>query len=85
MAKIRTNIMEILLKKIMIGNYMYTDDGEKIRIDDINYQPLIREIYIKSGDRGFKLSMDANYDFELPFEITNKIEPDQGKLKNKNK
>jgi hypothetical protein len=77
--------MEILLKKIMIGNEMYNDSGEKIRIDDINYQPLIREIYIRSGDKGYKLSLDANYDFELPFEITDRIDPDQGKLKNKKK
>lgn len=85
MAKIRTNFIEILLKEMLIGQEIYLDNGTKITIDDINYQPIIRELYIKSGNDGYKLSMDMNYDFELNIDDKNKIIPNKGRIKGGNK
>jgi hypothetical protein len=83
--KVRTNFIEIMLKEIMIGKEMYNDTGEKIRIDDINYQPLIQEVYIKSGENGYKMSLNSNYDFELIIQNVKRIAPNRGKLKDRNK
>ena len=85
MAKIRTNFMELILREILIGEQIYLDNGTKITIDDINYQPLIRELYVKSGNDGYKLSMDMNYDFELNITDRNKIIPNKGRIKGGNK
>jgi hypothetical protein len=85
MTKIRTNFIEILLKQMLVGQEMYLDNGTKIMIDDINYQPIIRELYIKSGNDGYKLSMDMNYDFELDMDSKNKIIPNKGRIKGGNK
>lgn len=83
--KVRTNFIEIMLKEIMIGKEMYNDEGVKIRIDDINYQPLIQEVYVKSGDNGYKMSLNSNYDFELVVQNIRRIAPNRGKLKERNK
>jgi len=85
MAKIRTNFIELLLRQTLIGQEMYLEDGTKITIDEIDYQPIIKEIYIKSGSNGYKLSMDMNYDFELTMDDRNKIIPNKGRIKGKNK
>jgi len=85
MAKIRTNFIELLLRQTLIGQEMYLEDGTKITIDEIDYQPIIKEIYIKSGSNGYKLSMDMNYDFELTMDDRNKIIPNNGRIKGKNK
>lgn len=85
MAKIRTNFMEMLLREILVGQEIYLDNGSKIIIEDINYQPIIRELYIKSGNDGYKLSMDMNYDFELNMDDKNKIIPNKGRIKGGNK
>jgi len=85
MAKVRTNFIELLLKQALIGQEIYVDDNKKIVIDDINYQPIIKEVYIKSGGDGYKLSIDMNYDFELNFENYAKIIPNKGRIKGKNK
>lgn len=84
MAKIRTNFIELMLKQMLIGQQMYLDDGSLITIDDINYQPLIQEVYIKSGGDGYKLSLNSNYDFELTMDDNNKIKP-KGRINGKNK
>ena len=85
MAKIRTNFMEIVLKEVLIGKHMYDENGVKILIEDINYQPLIEEVYIKSGDSGYKLSLNANYDFDLNLNDSNRIVPNKGKMAGKTK
>ena len=86
MATIRTNFIEILLKEILIGKYIYDDNGNKLIIDDINYQPLLQELYIKSGENGYKLSLNSNYDFDLTItDVDGRINPNKGKIKGKNK
>lgn len=80
MAKLRTNFLEIVMKELLVGKYIYTDNGAKIRIDDINYQPILQEVYIKSGDDGYKLSVNSNYDFELDILNTPRIVPNKGKI-----
>ena len=45
-----TNFIEILLREMMIGKTIYLEDGTAIIIDDLNYQPLIEQVFIKSGD-----------------------------------
>jgi hypothetical protein len=79
--KIKTNFIEILLKKSLIGTTMYLDNGTQIIIDDINYQPILQEVYIQSGNDGYKLSLMSNYDFDLEFDIKNKIQPNKGRIK----
>jgi hypothetical protein len=85
MAKIRTNFIELLLRQTLIGQQIYLENGTLITIDEIDYQPIIKEIYIKSGSDGYKLSMDTNYDFELTLDDRNKIIPNKGRIKGKNK
>jgi len=85
MAKIRTNFIELLLKQTLIGQQLYTDSGVLITIDDINYQPLLQEVYIKSGNDGYKLSLNTNYDFELTLDDNNRIIPNKGRIKGGNK
>jgi hypothetical protein len=85
MTKIRTNFIELLLRQTLIGQQIYLEDGTLITIDEIDYQPLIKEIYIKSGSDGYKLSMDMNYDFELLLDDRNKIIPNKGRIQGKNK
>lgn len=85
MTKIRTNFIEIMLKQMLVGQQIYLDNGNIITIDDINYQPLIQEVYIKSGGDGYKLSINSNYDFELTMDDNNKIIPNKGRIIGKNK
>ena len=85
MAKIRTNFIELLLRQTLVGQQIYLDNGTLITIDEIDYQPIIKEIYIKSGGDGYKLSMDMNYDFELTLDDRNKIIPNKGRIQGKNK
>jgi hypothetical protein len=85
MAKIRTNFIELLLRQTLVGQQIYLDDNTLITIDEIDYQPIIKEIYIKSGSDGYKLSMDMNYDFELLLDDRNKIIPNKGRIQGKNK
>lgn len=85
MAKIRTNFIELLLRQTLVGQQVYLENGTLITIDSIDYQPIIKEIYIKSGNDGYKLSMDMNYDFELEMDDRNKIVPNKGRIKGKNK
>jgi hypothetical protein len=85
MAKIRTNFIELLLRQTLVGQEMYLENGTKITIDEIDYQPIIKEVYVKSGDDGYKLSIDTNYDFELTMDDRDKIKPNKGRIKGKNK
>ncbi len=85
MAKIRTNFIELLLRQTLIGQEMYLENGTKITIDEIDYQPIIKEVYVKSGNDGYKMSLDMNYDFELNMDDRNKIIPNKGRIKGKNK
>lgn len=85
MTKIRSNFFELMLKEIFIGKTIYNDNNEKMIITDINYQPILQEIYIKCGENGYKLSLNSNYDFELEMSELKRIEPNKGKIKNKNK
>jgi hypothetical protein len=85
MAKIRTNFIEIVLRETLVGQQMYLDNGTIITIDALDYQPLIREVYIKSGNDGYKMSLDMNFDFELQMDDRNKIVPNKGRIKGGNK
>ena len=85
MAKIRTNFIELLLRQTLVGQQMYLDNGTLITIDEIDYQPIIKEVYVKSGTDGYKLSIDVNYDFELIMDDRNKIIPNKGRIKGGNK
>ena len=85
MAKIRTNFIELLLRQTLVGQQIYLENGTLITIDEIDYQPIIKEIYVRSGSDGYKLSMDMNYDFELTMDDRNKIIPNKGRIKGKNK
>jgi hypothetical protein len=85
MAKIRTNFIELLLRQTLLGQQIYLENGTLITIDEIDYQPIIKEIYIQSGGDGYKLSIDDNYDFELILDDRNKIIPNKGRIKGMNK
>lgn len=81
MARIRTNIMEIVLREYLIGKQFYHNDELKT-IDDINYQPVLNTVYVKSGDGGYYFSMNEMFDFELEMPSRQKIIPNKGKVKN---
>ena len=81
MARIRTNIMEIVLRQHLIGKQFYHNNELKT-IDDINYQPILNTVYVKSGDDGYYFSMNEMFDFELEMPSRQKIIPNKGKVKN---
>jgi hypothetical protein len=85
MAKIRTNFIELILRQTLIGQQIYLNNGQLITIDEIDYNPIIQEVYVKSGSDGYKLSMNSNYDFELLMDDKNKIIPNKGRIKGANK
>jgi len=86
MKKVKTNIFEILLKEILIGKVFYDKNDNKIKIDDVNYSPLLNTVYIKSGNDGYSLSTQENYFFELDDNFNgDKIKPNKGKVKPNNK
>lgn len=79
MGKVRSNILEIVLKEILIGKEIYIED-KLVIIEDINYQPLINVVFIKSNGDGYKLSLNDLYDFNLPVIKNEKIRPTKGKV-----
>ena len=82
MAKQETNFFEILFRNLLIGMTMYDDDGNPLVIDELNYDPYIKYIYIKSGDNSYKMSMNKNYDFEIDNKFS-KIVPNKQKIQGK--
>lgn len=58
-----TNFLEILFRSILIGVTMYDEDGIEILIEELNYDPYVKKIFVTSGENTYKLSMDKNYDF----------------------
>jgi hypothetical protein len=79
MAKQETNFMEILLRNLMIGMTIYNDDGTPIIIEELNYDPIIKHVFIRNGDSSYKLRMDKNYDFEVD-NVFSKIMPNKHKI-----
>ena len=65
MAKENTNFIEILFRNLLIGTVMYDNDGTKITIDELNYDPIVKKIFVTDGNKTYKLSMDQNYDFDM--------------------
>jgi len=62
-TKEQTNFLEILYRNLLIGVTMYDEDGTEILIEELNYDPYVRRIFVTSGKNTYKLSMDKNYDF----------------------
>jgi hypothetical protein len=82
MAKQETNFLEILFRNLLIGMTVYDDSGTELVIDELNYDPIIKHIFIKSGDDSYKMRIDKNYDFEMNSAF-NKIVPNKEKIKGK--
>jgi len=82
MAKQETNFLEILFRNLLIGMTVYNDSDIPLVIDELNYDPIIKHIFIKSGDDSYKMSIDKNYDFEMDNNFT-KIVPNKEKIKGK--
>ena len=80
-GKTETNFIEILLRETMIGKTIYLNDGTAIIIDEINYQPVIDQVFIKSGDEVYKMHMKRNFDFD--YEQINKLLPTKHKITGK--
>lgn len=82
MAKQETNFLEILFRNLLIGMTVYDDDGNPLLIDELNYDPLIKQLYIKSGGNSYKMNLDKNYDFEVDKKFL-KIVPNKEKINGK--
>ena len=82
MAKQETNFLEILFRKTLIGVTIYNDDGTPLVIDELNYDPIIKHIFIKSGTDSYKMRIDKNYDFEVD-QTFSKIVPNKEKIHGK--
>jgi len=82
MAKQETNFLEILFRNLLIGMTMYDDDGNAMVIEELNYDPIIKHIFIKSGGNSYKMRMDKNYDFEVDNAFS-KIVPNKEKIHGK--
>lgn len=76
-----TNFIEILLREMMIGKTIYLNDGTPIIIDDLNYQPLIDQVYIKSGEESYKMHLNRNFDFD--YTQVSKVIPNKHKITGK--
>lgn len=81
MARVKTNIMELLLRNALIGKEFYDNNNELKTIDEINYQPILDIVYVKSGDDGYYFSMNEFYDFELNQNPRPIIVPNKGRIK----
>jgi len=65
MAKVETNFVEVLLRKEFIGQTIYLDDEvTAITIQDLNYEPKIRTVYIFDGTNTHKLNIDKIFILE---------------------
>ncbi|MDA3778751.1 MAG: hypothetical protein PF487_00725 [Bacteroidales bacterium] len=84
MAKQETNFLEILFRNLLIGMTMYDDIGNAMVIEELNYDPIINHIFIKSGGNSYKMRLDKNYDFEINSNF-NKIMPNKEKIYGKRK
>jgi hypothetical protein len=73
-----TNFIEILLREMMIGKTIYLEDGSAIYIDDLNYQPIIEQVFIKSGDESYKMHLNRNFDFD--YNQVDKLIPTKHKI-----
>jgi len=82
MAKIKTNILEMMLKDFLIGKSFYDNDNNLKIIEDVNFQPLIQTVYVKSGDNGYYFSLNELYYFDLNETQSERIIPNKGKVKN---
>jgi len=82
MAKQETNFLEILFRSVLIGMTVYDDNGNPLVINELNYDPLINCIYIKSGINSYKMRLDRNYDFEIDNKFL-KIVPNKEKINGK--
>ena len=82
MAKQETNFLEILFRNLLIGMTVYTDDGTALVIDELNFDPIIQHIFIKSGEDSYKMRLDKNYDFEVTNAFS-KIVPNKEKIHGK--
>jgi len=82
MAKQETNFLEILFRATLIGMTVYDDNDIALVIDELNYDPLVKCIYITSGGNSYKMRLDKNYDFEMNNTFT-KIVPNKEKISGK--
>jgi len=82
MAKQETNFLEILFRNLLIGTTMYDDAGTALLIDELNYDPVIKHVFIKSGADTYKMRLDKNYDFEINANF-NKLVPNKEKIHGK--
>ena len=82
MAKQETNFLEILFRNLLIGMTVYADDGTPLVIDELNYDPIIKHIFIVSGTDSYKMRIDKNYDFEVNAAFS-KIVPNKEKIHGK--
>ena len=65
MAKVSTNFIEILLRTALIGKTIFLDDDvTSIVIEDLNYEPKIRQVYIQSNGESYKLSLDKIFEIK---------------------
>ena len=82
MAKQETNFLEILFRATLIGMTIYDDDDNPLVIEELNYDPIIKHIFIKSGSVSQKMRIDKNYDFEVNNTFS-KIVPNKEKIHGK--
>ena len=82
MAKQETNFLEILFRATLIGMTVYDDAGNPLVIEELNYDPIIKHIFIQSGTDKYKMRIDKNYDFEVNA-VFSKIVPNKEKIHGK--
>ena len=82
MAKQETNFLEILFRNLLIGMTVYDDEGTALVIDELNYDPIIKHVFIVSGTDSYKMRIDKNYDFEVDNAFS-KIVPNKEKIHGK--
>jgi len=80
--KENTNFLEILFRNLLIGMTMYDEDGTEIIIDELNFDPYVKKVFVTSGENTYKLSMDKNYNFEMDTKLESLITP-KTKIKGK--
>lgn len=84
MAKIRTNIFEMLLNELLIGKTIYDDDDNPFVVDNVRYTKTNTVFAIDASGNTSTFFIDDNIDIDMPTVIKEVLDKKKiKKVKNK--
>jgi len=89
MAKERTNLMEIILRDVLMNMVIYDTDDQgnevQITIGDLNYDPSINAVFIEDSITGNRYKFALNDYFDFDYQQVKVIDSPSKKIRRKNK